>query len=58
MVPLASFLGQGPSSGGVTVALLITFIGIGVIVNVLIIYIVAQVLAERRQNQHRREGGQ
>ncbi len=36
---------------GQTIALLITFIGIGVLVNVLIIYIVAQVLAERKQNQ-------
>jgi phage shock protein PspC (stress-responsive transcriptional regulator) len=36
---------------GQTIALLITFIGIGVLVNVLIVYIVAQVLAERRQNQ-------
>jgi phage shock protein PspC (stress-responsive transcriptional regulator) len=36
---------------GQTIALLITFIGIGILVNVLIIYIVAQVLAERRQNQ-------
>jgi F0F1-type ATP synthase assembly protein I len=55
MVPLASFLGQGPSSAGVTVAVLITFLGIGLIANVLIIYIVAQVLAERRQNQERRQ---
>jgi phage shock protein PspC (stress-responsive transcriptional regulator) len=36
---------------GQTIALLITFLGIGVLVNVLIVYIVAQVLAERRQNQ-------
>jgi len=36
---------------GQTLALLATFGGIGVIVNVLIVYIVAQVLAERRQNQ-------
>ena len=41
-----------------TVALLITFLGIGVLVNVLIIYIVAQVLAERRQNQEANRGTQ
>lgn len=40
---------------GQTLALLATFGGIGVIVNLLILYIVAQVLAERRENQeHRR----
>jgi phage shock protein PspC (stress-responsive transcriptional regulator) len=36
---------------GQTVALIITFIGIGVLVNLLIAYIVAQVLAEHKQNQ-------
>jgi hypothetical protein len=36
---------------GQTLALIATFGGIGVIVNVLIMYIVGQVLAERRQNQ-------
>ncbi|HEV3127466.1 MAG TPA: hypothetical protein VGY32_00705 [Solirubrobacteraceae bacterium] len=36
---------------GQTLALLVTFIGVGVIVNVLIVYIVGQVLAERKQNQ-------
>jgi hypothetical protein len=36
---------------GQTLALLATFLGIGVIVNVLIIHIVAQVFAERKQNQ-------
>ncbi len=36
---------------GQTLALLATFIGIGVLVNVLIVYIVAVVLAERKQNQ-------
>jgi hypothetical protein len=41
-----------------TVALLITFLGIGVLVNVLIIYIVAQVLAERRQNHEANRGTQ
>jgi phage shock protein PspC (stress-responsive transcriptional regulator) len=38
-----------------TIALLATLLGIGVIVNVLVIYIVAQVLAERKQNQERSE---
>jgi hypothetical protein len=42
---------------GQTLALLITFGGIGVVVNLLVLYIVAQVLAERRENQerHRRQ---
>ena len=38
-----------------TFALLATFVGIGVIVNVLIIYIVAQVIGEHRQNRQRRQ---
>ena len=46
-------LGHSTSSFGVTLALLLTFLGIGVIANVLIIYAVVQVLAERRQNQER-----
>jgi membrane protein DedA with SNARE-associated domain len=37
------------------IALLITLLGIGVVVNVLIVYIVGEVLAERRQNHERRE---
>jgi hypothetical protein len=41
---------------GQTIALLLTFVGIGVIVNVLIVYIVAQVFAERRQNRERDQG--
>jgi hypothetical protein len=41
---------------GTTLALLATFIGIGVIVNVLIVYIVAQVLAEHKQNRERDPG--
>jgi hypothetical protein len=53
MLTIAGFLGQSPSSFGYTIALLLTFLGIGVIVNVLIIYIVAQVLAERKENQER-----
>ncbi len=46
-------LGESPSSLGQTLALLITFLGIGVLVNGLIVYIVAQVIVERRQNQER-----
>ncbi|MGO9823083.1 MAG: hypothetical protein ACLPTJ_20830 [Solirubrobacteraceae bacterium] len=46
-------LGDKASAGGQTLALGLTFIGIGVIANVLIAYAVAQVLAERRQNQER-----
>jgi hypothetical protein len=34
-----------------TFGLLITFIGIGVIVNIIIIYILVQVRGERRQNE-------
>ena len=36
---------------GQTLALIVTFIGIGVLVNVLIVYIIAQVWAEHRQNR-------
>jgi hypothetical protein len=43
---------------GFTLALLATFLGIGVVVNVLIVYIVGQVLAERKQNQERQQGFQ
>jgi hypothetical protein len=46
-------LGHSVSSFGQTLALLITFLGIGVIANLLIAYAVFQVLAERRQNQER-----
>ncbi len=38
---------------GQTLALLATFLGIGVLVTVLIVYIMAQVLAERKQNRER-----
>ena len=55
MLEIAGFLGQSPSAFGTTVALLLTFLGIGLIVNVIIVYIVAQVLAERKQNQERME---
>jgi phage shock protein PspC (stress-responsive transcriptional regulator) len=54
MFVLAGFLGQSPSSLGQTIALLLTFLGIGVIANFLIVYIVAQVMAERKQNQEGR----
>ncbi len=46
-------LGHSYSSFGDTLALIITFLGIGVIANVLIVYAVIQVMAERRQNQER-----
>ena len=55
MLTAAGILGQTPSSWGQTIALLLTFLGIGVIANVLIVYVVAQVLAERRENQERRQ---
>ncbi|MDQ6835296.1 MAG: hypothetical protein M3016_03830 [Actinomycetota bacterium] len=48
-------LGESFSSFGWTLALLITFLGIGVIANLLIAYTVGQVLAERRQNQERQQ---
>ena len=40
-----------------TIALLITLLGIGVVANVLIVYVIAEVFAERKQNQERRERG-
>jgi hypothetical protein len=57
MVLAADILGLGHSisSFGETLALLITFLGIGVVANILIVYAVGQVLAERRQNQERAE---
>jgi formate-dependent nitrite reductase membrane component NrfD len=51
----AGILGQTPSAWGQTIALLLTFGGIGVIANVLIVYIVAQVMAERKENQEHRQ---
>jgi hypothetical protein len=42
---------------GQTLALLATFLGIGVLANVLIVYIVGQVLAEHQQNQERQANG-
>jgi hypothetical protein len=40
---------------GQTLALLATFLGIGVLVNVLIAYVIGQVLGERKQNQERQQ---
>jgi hypothetical protein len=34
-----------------TVGLLVTFVGIGIIVNVILVYIAVQIRGERRQNQ-------
>jgi len=45
------------SSLGMTLALLATFLGIGVLVSLLIFYIVAQVLAENKQNRESNEAG-
>jgi hypothetical protein len=42
---------------GFTLALLATFLGIGVVVNALIVYVVAQVMAERKENQESTQGG-
>ena len=42
-------------SWGYTLGLLVTFLGIGLLVNVIIFYIIALVMAERRQNQRDRE---
>ena len=38
---------------GQTLALLATFVGIGVVVGILVAYIVGQVFAEHKQNQER-----
>ena len=48
-------LGHSVSSSGETIALLITFLGIGIVANVLIVYAVAQVFGEHRQNLERQE---
>jgi hypothetical protein len=40
---------------GQTLALLATFVGIGIVVSLVVFYIVAQVLAERRQNSEANE---
>jgi hypothetical protein len=44
------------ASTGQTLALLATFLGIGVVVNLLIIYVVAQVFGERERNRERQSG--
>jgi hypothetical protein len=49
MLMLASSLAQ-------TLALLATFVGIGILVNVLIVYVIVQVFGERKQNQDARQG--
>ncbi len=55
MLVLADFLGLGhsTSSFGETLALIITFLGIGVIANLLIGYAAFAAMAERKQNQER-----
>jgi hypothetical protein len=55
MLEFAGILGQSPSATGQTIALLLTFLGIGIIANVLIVYVVGQVMAERRENKERRQ---
>jgi flagellar motor component MotA len=55
MLAIAGFLGQTPSSLGQTIALALTFLGIGVIANVLIVYVIAQVMAERKENKELRQ---
>ena len=45
-------------SFGQTLALIATFGGIGLLVNLLVFYVVAQVLAERKQNQEANRGTQ
>jgi hypothetical protein len=56
LIPGLLSLGLSPSAFGWTLALLITFLGIGVLVNLLVVYIVAQVMAEHKQNQERQSG--
>jgi hypothetical protein len=55
MIVLADLLGLGhsTSSFGETLALAITFLGIGVIANLLVGYAVFTAMVERRQNQER-----
>ena len=40
---------------GQTLALLATFLGIGVVASLLVFYVIAQALAERKQNQEANE---
>lgn len=48
-------LGHSISSFGETLALALTFLGIGVVANVLIVYAVVGALGERRENRARIE---
>jgi hypothetical protein len=48
---MAILIASSSHSFAVTAALLVTFLGIGVLVNVLIVYVIAQVMAERKQNR-------
>ena len=41
-----------------TIALLITFLGVGLLVNLLVVFIIAQVLGERKANRIDRGGGE
>ncbi|HTX29834.1 MAG TPA: hypothetical protein VMD09_00530 [Solirubrobacteraceae bacterium] len=41
---------------GQTLALLATFLGIGILANILIVYIIAQVFGEHKQNQEHEPG--
>ncbi len=41
---------------GQTLALLATFLGVGLVANVLIVYAVVQVIGERRQNRENETG--
>jgi hypothetical protein len=41
---------------GQTLALLATFLGVGIVANVLIVYAVVQVLGERKQNREDQSG--
>jgi hypothetical protein len=53
---LASILGLGesPSAFGTSLALILTFVVImGLLVNILVVYIIVQVMNERRENQER-----
>ena len=47
MLPLAS------AAVSKDIGLLVTFIGIGVVVNIIVVYIAVQVRGERHQNQKR-----
>jgi hypothetical protein len=55
MLEFSGILGQSPSATGSTIALLLTFLGIGIIANVLIFYVIGQVMAERKENQEHRQ---